>query len=77
MSSQGQGEGRKQEPRAEHLQDKDQRRSSSHTSGAEAPEETRNEEDRAKPHFVYRPESCRKTSCRANQPATDSVLDGK
>ena len=69
MSSQGQGEGMKQEPRAEPYQDKDQGRSSSHISGAVAPEETRNEEDGAKPKYVYHPESCRKTSCRGNQPA--------
>ena len=50
----------KPEPRAEPYPDKDQRRSSNHTSGAAAQEETRNEEDRAKPHYVYRPESCRK-----------------
>ena len=49
-SSQGQAEEVKPEPRAEPYQDKDQRRSSNHTSGAAVPEEARNEEDRAKPH---------------------------
>ena len=67
----------KQEPRAEPNQDKDQKQSSSHTNGAEVPEETTNEEDRAMPHHVYRPESCRKTSCRGNQPENDSVLDSE
>ena len=67
----------KQEPRAEPNQDEYPRRSSYHTSGAEAPEETGNEEDRAKPHYVYRLESCKKTSCRGNQPANDSVLDSE
>ena len=57
---QGQVEVVKPEPRVEPDQDKDQRRSNNHTSGAAAPEETRNEEDRTKPHYVYRPESRRK-----------------
>ena len=49
-ANQGQVEGVKPEPRAEPNQDKDQRQSSNHTSGAAAPDETRNEEDRAKPY---------------------------
>ena len=72
-ANQGQVEGVKPEPRTEPDQDKDQRRSSNHTSGAAAPEETRNEEDRAKPHYVYRPESRRKTSCLGNKLAKDRI----
>ena len=67
---QGQVEGVKPEPREEPDQDKDQRRSSNHTSGAAAPEETRNEEDRAKPHYVYRPESRRKQAVVATSQQT-------
>ena len=66
----GQVEGVKPEPRAEPDQDKDQRRSSNHTSGAAAPEETRNEEDRAKPLYVYRPESRRKQAVLATSQQT-------
>ena len=42
--------------------------------GVRAPPETRNEEDRAMPHYVYRPESTGTTS-RGDQPAYDSVPD--
>ena len=69
-SSQGQAEVVKPELRAEPYQDKDQRRSSGHISGAAAPEETMNEEDRAKPHYVYRPESCRKQAVVATSQQT-------
>ena len=67
---QGQVEVAKPEPRAEPNQDKDQRQSSNHTSGAAAPEETRNEEDRAKPHYVNRPESRRKQAVVATSQQT-------
>ena len=67
---QGQVEVVKPEPRAEPNQDKDQRRSSNHTSGAAAPEETRNEEDRAKTHYVNRPESRRKQAVVATSQQT-------
>ena len=61
---QGQVEVVKPKPRAEPDQNKDQRRISNHTSGAAVPEETRNEEDRAKPHYVYRPESRKKQASK-------------
>ena len=67
---QGQVEDVKPEHWAEPDQDKDQKRSSNHTSGAAAPEETRNEEDRAKPHYVYRPESRRKQAVVATSQQT-------
>ena len=70
---QGQVEVVKPEPRAEPDQNKGQRLSSNHTSGAAAPEETRNEEDRAKPHYVYHPESRRKQAVVAtSQQTTES-----
>ena len=71
---QGQVEDVKPDPRAEPDQDKDQRRSSNHTSGAAAPEEARNKEDKGQSTLCLSSGIPQETSCHGNKPANDSVL---